>query len=116
MHIRSLILSLLFGPLSHVTALPASGSAADCVEHADHGASLASRTSTQKLARQSPDEPTEAADRPEYWLESISHQGISPLGPSGYTVFRNVKDFGAKGELTSLRVTLALTPPPFLLC
>lgn len=32
-----------------------------------------------------------------YWLESITHQGISAFGPAGYQVFRNVKDFGAKG-------------------
>lgn len=33
-----------------------------------------------------------------YWYETISHQGISAFGPSGYEVFRNVKDYGAKGE------------------
>jgi glucan 1,3-beta-glucosidase len=34
-----------------------------------------------------------------FWQESISHQGISAFGSSGYQVFRNVKDFGAKGNL-----------------
>ena len=115
MHIRSLILPLLFGPLSHATALPAAGSAADCIEHADNEAGLVGRDSTGKLTRQSPDESIEAADGAEYWLESISHQGVSPLGPSGYTVFRNVKDFGAKGELANLCVTLAYTSLLFLL-
>jgi len=33
-----------------------------------------------------------------YWYETIKHQGISAFGPSGYEVFRNVKDYGAKGE------------------
>ena len=33
-----------------------------------------------------------------YWYENIAHQGISPHGPSGYEVFRNVKDYGAKGK------------------
>lgn len=33
-----------------------------------------------------------------YWLEDISHQGVAPFGGDGYTVFRNVKDFGAKGD------------------
>ena len=33
-----------------------------------------------------------------YWYESIAHQGISAFGPSGYTVYRNVKDYGAKGD------------------
>jgi hypothetical protein len=32
-------------------------------------------------------------------MENISHQGIAPFsGNSGYQVFRNVKDFGAKGD------------------
>lgn len=32
-----------------------------------------------------------------FWLESIDHQGVAPYAPDGYEVFRNVKDFGAKG-------------------
>ncbi len=34
-----------------------------------------------------------------YWYENIAHQGISAFGPSGYTVYRNVKDYGAKGRI-----------------
>lgn len=34
-----------------------------------------------------------------YWYENINHQGISAFGPSGYKVFRNVKDYGATGKL-----------------
>jgi glucan 1,3-beta-glucosidase len=36
-----------------------------------------------------------------YWLEQIKHQGISAFNPTpeSYQVFRNVKDFGATGEL-----------------
>ncbi|RDW84364.1 hypothetical protein BP6252_01954 [Coleophoma cylindrospora] len=33
-----------------------------------------------------------------YWYEAIAHQGISAFGTSGYTVYRNVKDYGAKGD------------------
>lgn len=35
-----------------------------------------------------------------YWLQSIKHQGISAFNPNHttYQVFRNVKDFGAKGD------------------
>ncbi|MCJ1354548.1 MAG: hypothetical protein MMC33_004537 [Icmadophila ericetorum] len=33
-----------------------------------------------------------------YWLENIQHQGIAPYGPGGYTVFRNVMDYGATGN------------------
>lgn len=32
-----------------------------------------------------------------YWYENINHQGISAFGSSGYQVFRNVRDYGAKG-------------------
>ncbi|KAI0029202.1 exo-beta-1-3-glucanase [Vararia minispora EC-137] len=39
-----------------------------------------------------------AATSDPYWLQNIVHQGTSPFGPSGYQVFRNVKDFGAKGD------------------
>jgi glucan 1,3-beta-glucosidase len=35
-----------------------------------------------------------------YWLEDIQHQGRSAFNknPNGYKVFRNVKDYGARGE------------------
>lgn len=35
-----------------------------------------------------------------YWLEDIRHQGIAAFNadPGAYQVFRNVKDFGAKGD------------------
>lgn len=35
-----------------------------------------------------------------YWMESISHQGIAAFNsnPGSYKVFRNVKDYGAKGD------------------
>ncbi|KAF8960770.1 pectate lyase superfamily protein-domain-containing protein [Flammula alnicola] len=35
-----------------------------------------------------------------FWMESIKHQGKSPFNPnpSSYTVFRNVKDYGAVGD------------------
>jgi glucan 1,3-beta-glucosidase len=34
-----------------------------------------------------------------YWYETIDHQGVAPYNSQGtaYQVFRNVKDFGAKG-------------------
>jgi hypothetical protein len=40
-----------------------------------------------------------AVSDPSYWLAGISHQGLAAFNsnPSGYTVFRNVKDYGAKG-------------------
>lgn len=36
-----------------------------------------------------------------YWYEEIVHKGISAYGPSGYEVYRNVKDYGAKGDYFS---------------
>lgn len=37
-----------------------------------------------------------------YWYEQIAHQGISAFGPSGYAVYRNVKDYGATGKFLPL--------------
>lgn len=34
----------------------------------------------------------------DYWLGDIAHQGVAPYASSGYTVFRNVKDYGAVGK------------------
>jgi hypothetical protein len=41
-----------------------------------------------------------AAPSDPYWLETVKHQGTSAFNsdPSSYQVFRNVKDFGAKGD------------------
>ncbi|KNZ74781.1 Glucan 1,3-beta-glucosidase [Termitomyces sp. J132] len=48
----------------------------------------------------SPLGPGTAAPGDPYWLETINHQGIAAYNsdPTGYQVFRNVKDFGAKGD------------------
>lgn len=44
------------------------------------------------------DKDSQATDG--YWYESIKHNGISPAISTGknWTVFRNVKDYGAKGD------------------
>ncbi|KAF2813845.1 pectin lyase-like protein [Mytilinidion resinicola] len=40
-----------------------------------------------------------AVPDPGYWLKDMPRQGRSPFNPDpGYQVFRNVKDFGAKGD------------------
>ncbi|KAJ4479463.1 exo-beta-1,3-glucanase [Lentinula lateritia] len=41
-----------------------------------------------------------AAPTDPYWMQNIKHQGTAAFNsnPSGYQVFRNVKDFGAKGD------------------
>ena len=41
-----------------------------------------------------------------YWLANIKRQGTVPFGnTSSYSIFRNVMDFGAKGELQLLSVS-----------
>ncbi|KAJ3726382.1 exo-beta-1,3-glucanase [Lentinula guzmanii] len=41
-----------------------------------------------------------AAPSDPFWMQNIKHQGTAAFNsnPSGYQVFRNVKDFGAKGD------------------
>ncbi|KAJ9400103.1 CAZyme family GH55 [Paecilomyces variotii] len=41
-----------------------------------------------------------AADASSFWLEDIKHQGLAAFNsdPSSYVVFRNVMDYGAKGD------------------
>lgn len=43
------------------------------------------------------DVPTAAADG--YWLASIPRNGKVAYGDSSYKIFRNVKEYGAKGKL-----------------
>ena len=40
----------------------------------------------------------EVAQDNAYWYETINHQGVAPFAGGGYSVFRNVKSYGAKGE------------------
>lgn len=44
--------------------------------------------------------PGTAAPGDPFWLQNIKHQGIAAFNsaPGSYQVFRNVKDFGAKGD------------------
>ncbi|KAH9988425.1 pectate lyase superfamily protein-domain-containing protein [Xylariaceae sp. FL0662B] len=49
-----------------------------------------------------------------FWLEDMKHQGVAPFAASGYTFFRNVKDFGAKGDGTTddtAAITAAMNQP-----
>lgn len=45
---------------------------------------------------------TAAAGDP-FWMQTIRHQGLSAFNanPTSYQVFRNVKDFGARGDGTT---------------
>ena len=44
--------------------------------------------------------PTGTPNCAPYWLENIKHQGLASFNPDpdSYQVFRNVMDYGAKGE------------------
>jgi len=63
-------------------------------------------------SKPAPDVHTDSAATSSYWYENIAHQGISAFGPSGYTVYRNVKDYGATGFClpSPLLFVLMLTP------
>ena len=66
--------------------------------HTYHGPTGTATTATQTgKPRRPPPTPTSTCA---YWLEDIKHQGLSPFhpDPASYQVFRNVKDFGAKGD------------------
>ena len=45
--------------------------------------------------------PQQAAASSSYWMSSIKRQGTVPFGKSDFKVFRNVKEYGAKGDGTS---------------
>ena len=48
-----------------------------------------------------------------YWLSNVAH-GVSPLAPSGYKFFRNVKDYGAVGDGVTEYVSYRSSPDPSL--
>lgn len=41
---------------------------------------------------------TQAAATSSYWLANIARQGTVGYGTASYQIFRNVQDFGAKGD------------------
>ncbi|KAG5641516.1 hypothetical protein DXG03_004832 [Asterophora parasitica] len=62
--------------------------------------SLTSLVSGLGTSCSAPIGPGTAAPNDPYWLENIRHQGTSAFhsNPNGYQVFRNVKNFGARGD------------------
>ncbi|KAL9011244.1 MAG: hypothetical protein Q9173_003896 [Seirophora scorigena] len=45
--------------------------------------------------------PTQVANSSSYWVSEIKRQGKAAFGKIDYQIFRNVKDFGAKGDGTT---------------
>lgn len=45
--------------------------------------------------------PSTAATSSSYWLANIKRQGIVAFGDSSFKIYRNVQDYGAKGELSA---------------
>lgn len=43
-----------------------------------------------------------------FWMQNIQHQGLAAYNsnPGSYQVFRNVKDFGAKGDVSDSCILL----------
>ena len=64
---------------------------------------VAAATAAANSTRHGPASVDAVADA-SYWLASIAHQGVAAFNPnpSGYKVFRNVKDYGAKGTFLPL--------------
>lgn len=71
-------------------------------EFATATATPVAATAAVNSTKHGPASPVAVADAP-YWLASIAHQGVAAFNPNpaGYKVFRNVKDYGAKGMSSS---------------
>lgn len=46
-----------------------------------------------------------------FWVANIKRQGTAAFGSNSYQVFRNVKDFGAKGKIRSIHLQYAKLMP-----
>jgi glucan 1,3-beta-glucosidase len=59
---------------------------------------LLSFAASSAIAQTCPSTGSAAPDAP-FWMQNIDHRGVMPYnGDAGYKVFRNVKDFGARGD------------------
>lgn len=76
---------------SGTSATGASTSTGSPSSASSHSSSSTSSTGTSTTASAAP-------ACTDFWLEKIAHQGVAPFAGSGYSVFRNVKAYGAKGD------------------
>ncbi len=99
------------GPASTVTASTSSvGSSGtsrsqSSIGSASSGASsdTGSSPSTTIASSSSYTSPSPTSSLPipactDFWLDNVTHQGAAPFADPGYKVFRNVRDYGAKGD------------------
>ncbi len=88
--------SSVWNPTSGYTTYPGSSSSSypGVTQSSPTASSSATSYSTSSAS------PPHASVCSDYWLEKIKHQGLAPFSssPSTYQVFRNVKDYGAKGD------------------
>lgn len=70
------------------------------------GNATGTNTTTKSASASSATAKRAAAD---FWMENISQSGSSPFAPAGYKVWRNVKDYGAKGSYILLATSLGAT-------
>jgi hypothetical protein len=77
-----------------IQTIPTAVASATNARNATTLATVAASTPTAHIA-------VAAVDDPAYWLKDIKKQGLAAFNdnPSGYKVWRNVKDYGAKGKL-----------------
>ncbi|PMD39334.1 glycoside hydrolase family 55 protein [Hyaloscypha variabilis F] len=78
----------------------ATSSFAPAVTYVGPTGSASSALKTSSTSKAAPKVAAATPSATPYWLESIAHQGISAFNsaPASYQVFRNVKNFGAKGD------------------
>lgn len=51
------------------------------------------------VSKNAPDATLSKRDTSTFWMENMKHNEVSPFAPPGYKVWRNVKDYGATGDV-----------------
>jgi len=83
---------------SSVTGSSTTGSWSSTAGSSVTGSSAASSSVVSSSVVSSPTPKPTPPSCNDYWLDNVKHQGLAPFAASGYKVFRNVKDYGAKGD------------------
>jgi glucan 1,3-beta-glucosidase len=91
----------MFNPTTVVLGLYATCALALNVRYAHESADVSARAEHYAHAHVRPRQhDTQKSACAPYWMENIKHQGIASFNPNpnNYTVFRNVKSYGAVGD------------------